>query len=143
MKKYRNNEPMPVKKSKPKHTRGHWHAVNFAGYWRISSSPYYQGRDLLDEDSEPKAEANAKLAAQAPKMWNIINRLRKKKTPFEQLMKYSHKYDISFNFQMWGDKGYNIYISRGDVDLWSTGRNTPEEAIQDALDWFKKVKATL
>lgn len=63
-------------------------------------------------------------------------------TPFERLNKFAGKYE--FNFQMWGEGKYSIYVSKDGVDLWSCGgEETAEDAIKKTLNYLKSIKATI
>ncbi len=51
-----------------KHTKGEWFAVNYAGFWNIKNTPYYDIEiDLLNAEDvgEQEAEANAALIVKA------------------------------------------------------------------------------
>ena len=54
------------------HTKAPWYAVNFAGFWVIQNGEKYEDTRILDEDSCPDAEANAKLAAAAPELLEAL-----------------------------------------------------------------------
>lgn len=60
------------------HTPGPWYAVNYAGYHRIQSTPYYDANnDLLDEECcRQEAVANAALIASAPDLLSENIRLK-------------------------------------------------------------------
>lgn len=44
------------------------------------------------------------------------------------------------NVQIWGDGENNIYVSKGDVDMWSDGGcETMEKALESALHYLDRV----
>ena len=60
-----------------KHTKGIWYPIQFAGWWTILNSDFYDGLNLLNADDvgEKEAEANAQLAAQAPILLELGRKL--------------------------------------------------------------------
>lgn len=68
---------METTKPTQKHTPGEWHVVNYAGFFRIQASPYYEGNDILDSDKigEEVAGANAKLIAAAPDLLEALKEM--------------------------------------------------------------------
>ena len=56
-----------------KHTKGPWVAIEYGGYWNIQKEDAYSNTyDLLNEEKCPDAEANAKLAAAAPELLQVL-----------------------------------------------------------------------
>lgn len=51
-----------------KGTKCEWYPVEFAGYWGILNEPFYDGKDLLNEEDFDVAKYNAQLAATAPNL---------------------------------------------------------------------------
>jgi hypothetical protein len=51
-----------------------WHAVEYAGFFRINNEPYYEGVDIfsLEDLPEEEVKANVKLAEAAPDMLNAL-----------------------------------------------------------------------
>jgi len=76
---------------KTKHTQGPWYAVEYAGMFDIQNDQYIGGDNLFDADSVgyEVAEANAKLAAAAPEMFEFISLIGNKSdvTPEYMIMK--------------------------------------------------------
>jgi chromosome segregation ATPase len=66
-----------------KHTKGPWYAIDYGGYWSIQSEDEYSEGDLLNEEKDPNAEANARLAAKAPELYEQNLTLQKQ---IEELM---------------------------------------------------------
>lgn len=59
-----------------KHTPGPWFAVNYSGYYSLQKEDYYSDKDdLLNEEKCPDAEANAKLAAAAPDLLEVLQKV--------------------------------------------------------------------
>ena len=57
---------------------------------------------------------------------------------FSALNSFVGKYEI--NFQLWGKGNYNIYISKDDVELWSSGgHETADEAMTEALRYLRRI----
>ena len=59
---------------------------------------------------------------------------------FKKLFEYAGKYEISFNFQMWGEARYTIYIEKDGIPLWDRGgRDTAKQMMQEAVNWLERV----
>lgn len=54
-----------------------WHPVEFAGIWMLMDEPFYEGRDQLNADyvGEDNAKNNAKLAASAPELLELLHQM--------------------------------------------------------------------
>ncbi len=75
-----------------KGTKKDWHAIEFGGTIILKDSPFYEGKNILDYDDVGKevADANAKLATCAPKMYNL-------------LQKIFNSQQIEGNFETWNE----------------------------------------
>lgn len=59
-----------------KHTPGPWFALEYAGYYNLQTvDEYSDTNDLLNIEKDPNAEANAKLAAKAPELFQAVKGL--------------------------------------------------------------------
>lgn len=58
-----------------KGTPGPWVSVNYAGFIKIHSKPYYGEPDLLDEEQCNEAQINAHLIASAPDLLEALQAL--------------------------------------------------------------------
>lgn len=57
----------------------------------------------------------------------------------QRLCKWTEK-DYEFNFQLWGEGKYSIYVEKNGVELFSTGQNkTANEAMRNVLDYLQRV----
>lgn len=54
-----------------KHTKGPWYPLQYANYWVVQKEDSYSETDLLNEETCPDAEANAKLMATAPDLLKL------------------------------------------------------------------------
>lgn len=56
-----------------------WYAINYAGFWQIQDTDFYEKTDVLDADhvGEEQAESNAKLCASAPEMKELLDDMYK------------------------------------------------------------------
>ena len=56
------------------HTPGPWFAIQYANQWNIQSKDGYEGAltNVLDEDEDVNAEANARLIAAAPELLEAL-----------------------------------------------------------------------
>lgn len=60
-----------------KYTKAPWVAVQYANFWNLQKEGFYSDTDnLLDEDKNIDAEANAKLAAAAPELLHALIKLK-------------------------------------------------------------------
>jgi hypothetical protein len=58
------------------HTPFPWFAVNYANFWNIQQTEFYEnGQNILDEEECDKAKYNAVLAAMAPRMLRALSYL--------------------------------------------------------------------
>lgn len=56
-----------------KFTKGPHFAVEYAGYYVMQATPYYDDRDdLLNVETCPFAEFNAKLYSHSPEMYDLL-----------------------------------------------------------------------
>lgn len=59
-----------------KHTSGPWFALAYANYFSLQSvDEYSDTNDLLNEEKDPNAEANATLMAAAPDLLEALNKM--------------------------------------------------------------------
>jgi hypothetical protein len=78
-----------------------WHAIQYANYINIQTSPYYEDKDnLLDLEDHPTALENAYLMAASPKLLEacketleLISSLYRREKPINDT-EYSHIQDI-------------------------------------------------
>jgi hypothetical protein len=55
-----------------------------------------------------------------------------------EIEKWSETYE--FNFQFWGNGNNNVFISKDEVELYSSGdHTTPKDVIIDALNYIHKI----
>jgi len=59
-----------------KHTKGPWYPVQYANCWNIQSGEHYGDPNILNEDSDPNAEANAIVAAAAPDLLEALQQVK-------------------------------------------------------------------
>jgi len=59
----------------------------------------------------------------------------------EEIEKWSHKYELSFQF--WGNDCNNVFISKDGVDLYDTGGySSIEDVLIVTLKWIYRVNRT-
>lgn len=77
-------------------TKEEWYAVEYAGYWELQTSPYYDadGKNLLDAEAvgEKEAKANAALMQAAPKMFEA---LQESLSMMEQTLSYRENNNLT------------------------------------------------
>jgi len=64
-----------------KHTPEPWYAIDFSGFHHIQDGPFYEDRDLLNEDISPNARANALRIVEC------VNALAGKPSPAEYVLR--------------------------------------------------------
>jgi hypothetical protein len=96
-------------------------------------------------DNKPEQQLRGVIGAglRKQKQTFIINE-HEKPNPLLRLEAYTSsgpaKNRYEFNLQVWGAGNNNIFITKGDVEMWSGGGyNTATEAIEAALEYLDRV----
>lgn len=90
-----------------------------------------KGKALLNELVSDHNKEVAELKAEIERLSSI-----------KALIDFQSKYDINMNFQFWGNKGVSVYIEKDGINLNSFHLDTPEETIDKALKYLKRITRT-